>query len=226
MKTVVFDLDGTLADTSGDLIAAANHCFQLMGLGDLLDMQRDAATALRGGRAMLSLGLGRVDHPEASALIDEYYPVLLRAYDAQIDNHTTLYPGAMDAVASLAARGYGLGICTNKPEGLAEKLLQSLGVRGAFGALVGADTLTVRKPDPAPLIETVRRLGGDPAQTVLIGDSDTDRNTARAARVPSVLVTFSPSGADAMRQLDPEALLHDYAELPDLIDQLLGGVTS
>ena len=97
----------------------------------------------------------------------------------------------------------------------------ALGAREAFGALVGADTLPVRKPDPEPLRETARRLGGDPARTVLIGDSDTDRNTARAAGVPSVLVTFGPSGAD-MAALEPEALLEDYADLPDLVQELIG----
>jgi phosphoglycolate phosphatase len=70
------------------------------------------------------------------------------------------------------------------------------------------------------LFEAARRAGGDPARTVLIGDSDTDRNTSSAAGVPSVLVTFGPSGED-MAALKPDALLHRYEDLPDLVDQLL-----
>ena len=147
--------------------------------------------------------------------------MLLDAYGAAISEHTVFYPGALDAIRTLASRGYGLGICTNKPEVLAQKLLRELGALDLFGALVGADTLPVRKPDPAPLRETVRRLGGDPAMTVLIGDSDTDRNTARAAGVPSVLVTFGPGGED-MAALAPEALLEDFADLPDLVQALIG----
>ncbi len=220
MRTVVFDLDGTLADTSGDLLAAANACFQAMGEGDVLRVETDAGTALRGGKAMLTLGLTRLGRMDA-ALVDSYYPMLLEAYGAAIDTHTFLYPGAMQAVADLSAMGYGVGICTNKPEALAEQLMASLGARGAFGALVGADTLAVRKPDPEPLFETARRLGGDPAKTLLIGDSVTDRETARAAGVPSVLVTFGPSGED-MAALTPEALLHDYADLPDMVQDLIG----
>lgn len=220
MKTVIFDLDGTLADTSGDLIAAANHCFREMGVGDMLDPARDQATALRGGRAMLKLGMSRLDRAEDTATIDQYYPVLLEAYGAAIDTYTFLYPGAMEAVEGLKASGYGVGICTNKPEGLAQLLLTRLGVRDAFGSLVGADTLPVRKPDPEPLFEAARRAGGLPEACVLIGDSDTDRKTARAAGVPSVLVTFGPAGGD-MAALNPEALLHDYADLPDLADRLL-----
>ena len=220
MRTVIFDLDGTLADTSGDLIAAANHCFRDMGAGDLLDPARDQGTALRGGRAMLRLGMARLGKADDEATIDRYYPVLLEAYGAEIDRHTMLYPGAMTAVEDLKAEGFGVGICTNKPEGLADTLMQRLGVREVFGSLVGADTLPVRKPDPEPLFEAARRAGGHPQQCILIGDSDTDRITARAAGVPSVLVTFGPAGGD-MAALEPEALLHDYADLPEMAARLL-----
>lgn len=220
MRTVVFDLDGTLADTSGDLLAAANACFREMGEGDVLSVETDAGTALRGGKAMLTLGLTRIGRMD-QATVEKFYPVLLEAYGAAIDTHTVMYPGAMEAVGVLSDMGYGVGICTNKPERLAEQLMASLGVRDAFGALIGADTLPVRKPDPLPLAETARRLGGDPAQTVLIGDSVTDRETARNAGVPSVLVTFGPSGED-MAALEPEALLQDYADLPALVQALIG----
>ena len=220
MRTVIFDLDGTLADTSGDLIAAANHCFRQMGLGDVLDVDRDAGIALRGGRMMLTRGLERVGQ-FSEARVSEYYPVLLDAYAEAIDHHTVLYPGAMEAVETLKSNGFGVGICTNKPEGLAETLMTRLGVRDAFASLIGADTLPVRKPDPEPLREAARRAGGDPALTCLIGDSDTDRNTARAAGVPSVLVTFGPSGED-MASLEPEALLSDFAHLPGIVTELIG----
>jgi len=220
MKTVIFDLDGTLADTSGDLIAAANVCFRDLGAGDVLDPARDAGTALRGGRAMLRLGFERLGRAGDVSAIDRYYPILLEAYGAAIDVHTVIYPGAMDAVEVLKSLGFGVGICTNKPEGLAETLMQRLGVRDAFGSLVGADTLPTRKPDPAPLFEAARRAGGHPDKCILIGDSDTDRNTARAAGVPSVLVTFGPAGGD-MAALAPDALLHDYADLPMIASRLL-----
>lgn len=220
MKTVIFDLDGTLADTSGDLIAAANVCFRQMGAGDMLDPMTDQATALRGGRAMLTLGMARLGRADDTDEIDRYHPVLLEAYGAAIDVHTQIYPGAMDAVEELKRRGYGVGICTNKPEGLAETLLRRLGVRDAFASMIGADTLPVRKPDPEPLFEAARRAGGAPDLCLLVGDSDTDRNTARAAGVPSVLVTFGPAGGD-MAALTPEALLQRYVDLPDLTDHLL-----
>ena len=221
MAAVIFDLDGTLADTSGDLLAAANACFRQMGAGDVLEVGRDNGVALRGGRMMLRTGLKRINGHADEAVIDQYYPILLEAYRADIDTHTVMYPRAMEAVEALRSLGYGVGICTNKPEGLAEELMKRLGVRDAFGALVGADTLPVRKPDPEHLFETARRCGADPKDCCLIGDSDTDRNTAKAAGVPSVLVTFGPAGDD-MAALKPEALLQDYADLPAIVQDLMG----
>ena len=218
MRSVIFDLDGTLMDTSGDLIAAANSRFRALGLGDLLDPVRDAGTALRGGRAMLRAGFAQVEG-FGEADVDREYRPFIAAYAEALDVHTTIYPGAMEAVAELSARGYRVGVCTNKPEAQAEALLRAKGVRDAFASLLGADTLPVKKPDPEHLRETVRRAGGDPARACLVGDSDTDRNTARNAGVPSILVTFGPSGAD-MAALAPEVLLDRFEDLPDAVEAL------
>lgn len=218
MGTVIFDLDGTLADTSGDLIGAANACFRGLGLGDLLDPARDAGTALRGGRAMLKLGFSRVEGFGDDDVDGQYQP-LLKAYARDIDTHTVMYPGAMDAVEALKSNGFKVGIATNKPEGLADILLTRLGVRDAFGSLIGADTLSVKKPDPEHLFEAVRRAGGDPALCCLVGDTATDRNTSKAAGVASILVTFGPSGED-MAALEPEVLLDHFDDLPAVVDRL------
>ncbi len=217
---VVFDLDGTLADTSGDLLKAANACFRGLGLGDLLHPPGDSGLALRGGRAMLTAGFQRVGWQDMTE-VDRQYPVLLDAYAKDIASLTVFYPGALAAVAILRKAGYAVSICTNKPEALAVQLLEALGATDAFDALVGADTLSVRKPDPAPLWAAVDRAGGDRGRVCLIGDTITDRNTAANADVHSVLVTFGPSGAD-MAALGPAATLQDFADLPKLVTQLIG----
>jgi len=225
MRTIVFDLDGTLADTSADLIAAANACFRDLGHGDLLDPRLDTLTAFQGGRAMLRLGFARLglgDEARDEAAVDAQYPRLLAAYATGIDTHTRLYPGAAEAVQALRAAGYATAICTNKPEGLAQELVRRLGIRDLFGALIGADTLPVRKPDPAPYRAAVAGAGGDVARSLLVGDTETDRRTAAAAGVPCVLVSFGPEGAGVAR-LAPEALLDRYADLPDIAARLLGG---
>jgi phosphoglycolate phosphatase len=221
MRTVVFDLDGTLADTSGDLIAAANACFQSMGAGDVLSAKTDAGTALRGGKAMLRLGLERIGHARVAEETERWYSHLLMAYGENICAHTVFYPDALNTVEALRGAGYAVAICTNKPEGLAQVLMERMGARDMFHALVGADTLPVRKPDPRPYFEAVRRAGGDLARSLLVGDTATDRNTARAAEVPCILVTFGP-GDDDVRALEPEGLIGHYKELPMEVARLIG----
>ncbi len=219
MRCVVFDLDGTLADTSGDLIAAANVCFDGMGLEVRLDPAVDGGIALRGGRAMLRAGLERAGTPD-EALVDRWYQPLLDAYAGALDVHTRLYPGAEEVVEGLRGAGYAVSVCTNKPEALAETLLTRLGVRGMFGALVGADTLPTRKPDVAPYWAAVERTGAR-GPSLLVGDSDTDRKTAAAAGVPCVLVTFAP-GAQDVHALSPEAVIDHFHELPAAVTRLIG----
>ncbi len=219
MRTVVFDLDGTLADTSADLLAAANACFRGLGHGDVLG-PHDTLTAFHGGRAMLRAGYARLGLPLSDADVDAQYPVLLAAYARGIDTHTRLYPGVVAALEALLAADCRLAICTNKPAGLAETLVTRLGIRDMFGALVGADTLAVRKPDVAPYRLAVEQAGGIMARSMLVGDTETDRKTGLAAGVPVALVTFGPEGAGVAR-LAPEALLDHYDDLPDLVARLV-----
>ncbi|MEO0989688.1 MAG: HAD-IA family hydrolase [Pseudomonadota bacterium] len=220
MRTAIFDLDGTLADTSRDLIAAANACFHDLGMGSPLDPVSDAATAFRGGRAMLTLGFARVEGV-APVLIDQEYPKLLAHYAAGIDVHTILYPGAVEAVDRLRQQGIATGICTNKPEALARELLKRLGVADLFDCLVGGDTLPVRKPDPAPLLRSIDMVGGRVDLAVLIGDTETDRRAAAAAGTPCVLVAFGPEGS-SIASLEPDALLDHYDQLEDVVLPLFG----
>ena len=219
MRTVVFDLDGTLADTSADLLAAANGCFEQLGYGVVLDA-RDTLVAFHGGRAMLRVGFDRLGVAYTEADINREYPRLLAAYAEGIDTHTRLYPGAVAAVEALRAAGFATAICTNKPEGLAVELVRRLGITDLFGALIGADTLPTRKPDPAPYLAAVARAGGMVARSMLIGDTETDRLTGRAVGVPVALVTFGPEGAGVAR-LQPEALLDHFDDLPELALRLL-----
>jgi len=219
MKSVVFDLDGTLADTSADLIAAANACFIGMSHKAPLDPIADALTAFGGGRAMLKLGFSRLgDFSDAD--FDAQYPILLKHYAENIDTHTVLYDGVLDALNELTQSGHLLGVCTNKPEGLAQELLVRLGIRDYFGAMLGADTLPVRKPDPLHLWTTIDQMGGSRDRAVLIGDTITDRNAAKNANVPCILVSFGPEG-DGVKRMEPSALLDHYSQLPDLIDRII-----
>ncbi|MDE2792592.1 MAG: HAD-IA family hydrolase [Paracoccaceae bacterium] len=223
MKAAVFDLDGTLADTSRDLIRAANSCLAgvsgKFGSGPL-DPGQDAATAFAGGRAMIRLGLTRLGSAWSETEVDSLYLEFLAQYADAIDLETVLYPGVAEALGRLAERGYARAVCTNKPEALALELLGRLGILDRFGAVLGADSLPVRKPDPEHLFETIRRVGGSPRQSVLVGDTSNDRETARRAGIPCILVTFGPNGS-GVQQLEPEGLLDSFEDLPRLVDSVI-----
>lgn len=218
MKTVVFDLDGTLADTSGDLLAAANATFAAMGHAPPLGAG-DEGVALQGGRAMLRLGFARLGMAVDEAQITGHYPALLAQYEKGIAVHSRLYDGAEVAVQTLRTRGFACVICTNKPTYLAEALMTALGIRPLFGALIGAGSLSVVKPNPAPYLAAVAAVGG--SSSFLVGDTGTDHETARAAGVPSVLVGFGPNGG-SVASLAPDAILRHFDDLPDLAGRLLG----
>ncbi|SIS74707.1 HAD hydrolase-like protein [Phaeovulum vinaykumarii] len=221
MRTIIYDLDGTLADTSGDLLAAANACLAARGLAVRLD-EGDTLVAFHGGRAMLRTAFARagLSEAEAAPLIEQDYPRLLEHYGANIDRHSRLYPGAEAALQAMAAAGWVQAVCTNKPEGLARVLLDKLGVAHHFRALIGADTLAVRKPDPLAYTECVARAGGELGRSFLLGDTETDRRTAQAAGVPCALVAFGPEGAGIAR-LAPEAMLDHYDGLAELAETLV-----
>lgn len=217
MRCVIFDLDGTLADTSGDLIAAANACFRDLGHGDLLDPHEDSFVAMCGARAMLRLGFDKLGAPNPDE-VEAQFQRLIDYYARDIDIYTHLYPGAMDAVFELQSMGYTTGICTNKPFGLADTLLRRLGVRSAFASLIGADTLPVRKPDPAPFVASVKDADGDLCRSCLVGDTDTDLGTAARANVPSILVRFAAD--DSGVTMTPTVAITDYSQLIDAVEGL------
>lgn len=218
MRALIFDLDGTLADTAADLLAAANVALAGAGL-PLLDLATDRQAAGRGGKSMIRASLARAGLPPDDARADTLYAPLLAAYEARIAEETRLFDGVERALDALAAEGWRLGVCTNKPERLALILLERLGVLGRFGAVLGADTLPVRKPDPAHLVETARRIGADPARAVMIGDTLTDLLTARAAGVPCILTSFG-FAAEPLADLAPDAVIGHYDELAPTLARL------
>ncbi|MGR3721750.1 HAD-IA family hydrolase [Abyssibius alkaniclasticus] len=219
MRSAIFDLDGTLVDTSADLMAAANAVFADWGLAARLGPE-DAVTAFGGGRAMLRAGLARAGLSADETRVDAGFAPFVAHYRAKIDRFSTVYEGVEDTLASLQAQGWKLGICTNKPQDLADMLLGRLKLARFFPVVIGADALAVRKPHPLHLTETISRLGGDARRAVLVGDTVTDYDTAKAANLPSILVTFGPNAA-ACRALNPTALLESYADLPPILERLV-----
>ena len=212
---VLFDLDGTLVDSSGDLAASLNHVLKAMGR-PLVALETVKRLVGRGGRVLIREGLA-LSGESNEALVDEGYPVFVDYYAAHICDHTRPYPGAEDALDRIAADGAKLAICTNKPERLTHLLIDRLGWRDRFSAIVGADTLAVRKPDPAPAHEAIARASG--GRAVLIGDSITDAETARAAGLPFVAASFGFSDRP-VEALGADAVIGAYAALRETLAAL------
>lgn len=223
MRGAIFDLDGTLADTAADLLGAANAVLAPAGL-PLLELARDKPYAGRGGRSMIRRSFSLLEAPpeaaEIEAIADALYPGLLAAYEGRIAEQTRLFDGVPACLDALSAAGWQLGVCTNKPERLALMLLEALGVLGRFGAVLGADTLAVHKPDPEHLHETARRSGARPELCVMLGDTRTDLATARAAGVPCVLTAFG-FAAEPLDELAADAVVHHYREIPAVLEALV-----
>lgn len=212
---VVFDLDGTLADTALDLAEGLNHALVALGRPPVPPASVRHLIS-HGGRALLRRGLA-ASGEATEMLVETGYPIFLEHYAAHICDRTRLFPGIEAALGDLERAGTALAVCTNKAEALTMKLLAALGVEGRFAAVVGGDSLPARKPDPAPLLEAVARAGG--GRAVLVGDSITDADTARAAGLPFVAVAFGFSDRP-VEALGADAVIRDYGELLEALERL------
>jgi len=211
-RAVVFDLDGTLVDTIGDLTLALNKT-----LVDL-DLPPHAASEVRGmvggGLAkLLERGVaahGATLDPEST---DRAVDRLVGHYAASPAVHSRLYPGARETLDTLRDTGIACGLCTNKHEPIARDLLHALGISEAFGIIQGSDTGFPRKPDPAGLAHVVAGLGAGPETTVMVGDNATDLKTARAAGLKgAVLVSYGYS-VTPVTELGADAVINHLNEL-------------
>ncbi|MGB8623715.1 MAG: phosphoglycolate phosphatase [Paracoccaceae bacterium] len=214
MRSVIFDLDGTLIDSAPDIHAAINRMLDEIGEEGLSDTDVRGfignGVAVLVERVMVARSLPIDRH---RALLD----IFMRHYNANPAELTTLYPNALNVLDGFRDRGMRMGVCTNKPEGPTRDILAAFELSRLFDVVVGGDTLPVRKPDPAPLHRAADVVGRD--ATVYVGDSEVDSETARSARLPFALFT------EGYRKLPVEDLPHDahfsdYAELPAIIDKL------
>jgi phosphoglycolate phosphatase len=217
---VVLDLDGTLADTAHDLIATLNVILTQEGLPALpLHRARDLIGA--GARPLIQRGFAASNTALSEDRLETLYRQFLDYYHQHIADHSVLFRGAAEALDRLAAQGFILAVCTNKIEAHALELLKMLGVLDRFRFVAGKDSFAYFKPDPRHLLETIARAGGDPGRAVMVGDSQTDIDTARAAGVPVVGVTFGYT-AIPMRELGPDVMIDDFADLPEAVLSLVG----
>jgi phosphoglycolate phosphatase len=217
---VGFDLDGTLLDTSGDLAAAVKHALGSIGRAPL---SVEAVRPMIGGgaRAMLQHGLDATGGYDVETL-DRLHRLLLVHYEANLSVHTAPFPGAIEALDALAARGVVLGIMTNKLERFARAILESLGLTDRFATIIGGDTLGVSKPSPEPIQALVAQCGGGTA--AFVGDSIFDVQAAHAAGLPVIACSFGFL-SQPVEALGADAIIDGYAELIPALKRLSPSAT-
>jgi phosphoglycolate phosphatase len=218
---IVFDLDGTLVDTAPDLLDSLNHSLDAGGAA-LTDLQGFHQYVGQGGRVMIERAYGAQQKALLAAEHDRLFSLFLDHYDSNIPGRSQPYPGVLAALDRLAKAGFLLAVCTNKPERFSRKLLAGLGMTASFAAICGADTFAFRKPDPRHLTETIAMAGGDAARAVMVGDSRTDIDTAKAAGIPVVAVDFGYTDRH-VREFEPSVVISHFDELAvSLCERLIG----
>jgi phosphoglycolate phosphatase len=219
VRTVVFDLDGTLVDTAPDLINALNFVLDREGMPPIpLQSARNMIGA--GARRLIERGLEADGRAASVADINRMTADFIDHYAAHIADRSRPFDGLESALDGLAALGYRFAVCTNKLEWLSQKLLDELGLSGRFSAICGADTFGVSKPDPAILQQTVARAGGELSATIMVGDAGPDIGVARRAGVPVIGVEFGYTEVP-IADLKPDRLIGHMRDLRGAVEGLM-----
>ena len=223
IRTVVFDLDGTLVDTAPDLINALNFILEREGMPPVpLHAARTMIGA--GARKLIERGLeldGRVVSIEDITRLTSDF---IDYYAANIAVASRPFDGLEGALDDLQRQGYRFAVCTNKLEWLSKLLLDQLGLSPRFAAICGADTFGVSKPDPAILRQTIAQAGGQVSSAIMVGDAGPDIGVARRAAIPVIGVEFGYTEIP-IADLKPDLLIGHFRDLPAAVESLMAART-
>lgn len=212
---VVFDLDGTLVDSAPDLAEALNQFFVRRKLGPF-DLASVRAMVGGGVQKLLErswTALGKAQPRDMRAQVYEFIAI----YGARPTKLSKPFSGAHDAIVSLRNEGFAIGLCTNKPEAIARRMLADFGWTPLFDAVIGGDTTQFKKPHPAPLALALARMGVFARKAVMVGDSGADVGAAASLGLRSVLVSYGYSRIP-VGELGADALIDDLRALPAVIE--------
>ncbi len=215
---MLLDLDGTLVDSLADITASVDHVRAAYGLAPL-GASRVRAMVGDGAARLLARALADL---EPVPPLEELWPRYEAHHEEQCTRLVRPYPGVVDALHRWRRSGVRTAVVTNKPERFSHKLLAGLGMSASFAAICGADTFAFRKPDPRHLTETIAMAGADAGRAVMVGDSRTDIDTAKAAGIPVVAVDFGYTDLH-VREFEPSAIISHFNELTvALCERLIG----
>lgn len=215
IKTVLFDLDGTLADTAPDLAGALNHVL-IKHQQEPLPYETIRPVVSHGGIALTTLGFGE-NHPD----FDNIYKELLAHYEANIANETSLFDGMSELLTQLEANNINWGVVTNKPGWLTEPLLEALDLTSRAATIVSGDTLKERKPHPAPILYACNQAGSEANECLYIGDAERDIEAGNRAGMLSIVALFGYiADSDKPDTWGAHALINSPQEILPLIQSL------
>lgn len=220
LRAVMIDLDGTMIDTAGDIITAANRMRATLGFAPL------DATVVRN---FIGKGISNLVAKTLKDAVGEVGPTALkvavanfeRQYESCFADTSNTYPGVVDALNALKAMGLRLGCVTNKAEKFTLPLLERTGTRDFFEIVVSGDTLAEKKPHPMPLKHAAAFFECEPSQMLLIGDSINDAAAARAAGCPVFIVPYGYNEGQELRGLDCDAFIDDLPHVLKLVKMVL-----
>ena len=214
LRAAIVDLDGTMIDTLGDFAEALNRMLDDLRLPAI---GRPAIERLvgKGSEHLVRSVLSYVG--AASQLYPAAWDAYQRHYLSVNGMHSEVYPGVVEGLTLLSARGLRLACLTNKPTNFAVPLLSAKGLEGFFSVVFGGDAFERKKPNPLPLLKTCEALASQPAQTLIIGDSSNDAAAARAAGCPVLLVTYGYNHGEPARSVDADGFVDSLTELRELL---------
>ncbi len=222
ISAAIVDLDGTMVDTLGDFVVVLHHTLADMGCHPVeiarVDRHFVEMTVGKGTEDLLRRTLAHAwglpdDDAEVLAYVAQAWQHYQGNYTRLNGQHSDVFPGVLEGLQALQARGWPLACLTNKPTAFAEQLLERKGLRCYFQHVFGGDAFERKKPDPLPLLKTCEALGHEPGRTLMVGDSSNDAQAAQAAGCPIVLVNYGYNHGEPIQQVPALAHL-------DRLDQL------
>ena len=216
--TILFDLDGTLVDTAPDLISAHNHVMKKFGYpSKSIDELKNAVG--KGAKAMMAKDNGKwkwFDEKIQNEMTDEF----ISFYEKNILHESTLLKGVKEFLEWCKNQDISMAVCTNKQEHLSKDLLKKIGIYDYFEFIAGSDTFDYCKPDPRHLTSVVEILDGHINKTLMIGDSETDANAAKAAEIPVILLENGYTEKDTT-EIYHNHLIKDFVDIEKIIAKYL-----
>lgn len=207
---VVFDLDGTLADSLPDITNAANHACRSLGLPE---HPVSAIKHMIGGgeRKLVERALG----PDREGLMEKAFRLYLDYYSHHVGDFTSLYPEVKETLSQLD--GKKLAVLSNKRQSLTEAVLRAKGIASFFTAIRGGGSELPLKPSPEPLLALIEEVQGEPARTLMVGDKPGDILAGKAAGTLTLGVTYGYGEASAVKAAEPDFLVDHFAAIKEII---------